>query len=229
MKPYPKFNFIAVASLFPVFLCSCTANVTPDLTPASTALQLPVDASKTYVYACPDGMNFTANIQPENAWLFLPGETIHLPQVPSGSGARYFDDRATFWSKGQEAYLKIDGSEHKSCINNPQRAVWEHAKLRGVDFRAVGNEPGWHLEIRPELISYVTDYGNTSRIFARPQPTVDQSGRRVTYLVHDNEDTIHIQIEGRPCQDSMSGEEFEATVTIRINDTSYRGCGRPLH
>ena len=59
--------------------------------------------------------------------------------------------------------------------------VWEAARDRGVIFRAVGQEPGWVLEVREE-----------------------------------------------PCMDTMSGERFSMTVTIRLNDTTYDGCGRML-
>ncbi len=34
------------------------------------------------------------------------------------------------------------------CTYDRRASIWEHAKLSGVDFRAVGNEPGWVLEVR---------------------------------------------------------------------------------
>jgi len=38
--------------------------------------------------------------------------------------------------------------------------VWQQAKLRGVSFRAIGQEPGWLLEITDSSeILLVTDYG----------------------------------------------------------------------
>lgn len=39
--------------------------------------------------------------------------------------------------------------------------VWEKAKENGIQFRAVGNEPGWLIEIREdEKVRFVNDYGN---------------------------------------------------------------------
>ena len=38
-----------------------------------------------------------------------------------------------------------------------------------------------------------------------------------------------VEILGEACQDSMSGEEFETTVTVEYQGKTYRGCGRALH
>ena len=100
----------------------------------------------TFFFEC-DGLEFTARHDPKGIYLFLPGRTLLLPETPSASGAKYSDGKAVFWSKGEEALLEVDGTTYKACKNNRKRAVWEDAKLNGVDFRAVGNEPGWYLEI----------------------------------------------------------------------------------
>ncbi len=43
---------------------------------------------------------------------------------------------------------------------------WHAAKLRGVAFRAIGQEPGWLLEIKNgEEILIVTDYGKNKNSF----------------------------------------------------------------
>ncbi|MCK4351572.1 MAG: MliC family protein, partial [Candidatus Krumholzibacteria bacterium] len=56
----------------------------------------------TFVYECGDDYVFVVRIEGEAAWLFLPGQTIKLPHVPSGSGAKYSNGSVTFWSKGEE-------------------------------------------------------------------------------------------------------------------------------
>lgn len=228
MKPETRRCLTLTLAIFLTVLCSCTANVGIEPVLLSR-IQATNDTSKTYVYECTDGMSFPVNIKKEHAWVFLPKETLNLPLVPSASGAKYSDGKTIFWSKGQEAYLNIGTGAQITCTNNPQRAVWEHAKLSGVDFRAVGNEPGWYLEIRHESIRYVGDYGSTSHIFPKPQQTVATSSNQTTYLTRDAENELNVQIEGKQCHDTMSGEEFESTVTIRLNGTIYLGCGRALH
>jgi hypothetical protein len=54
------------------------------------------------------------------------------------------------------------GSEPESEEAIAARNVWHAAKLRGVAFRAIGQEPGWLLEMTPgEKILLVTNTGQT--------------------------------------------------------------------
>jgi len=119
-------------------------------------------------------------------------------------------------------------SEHEevfeeSSINN----VWHKAKLRGVAFRAIGQEPGWLLEITNGVeILIVTNYGEHRTSYPYVEPIVHQEERRTEYITGDD-DTI-VEIRGVPCRDSMSGEEFEVSVTIKQTNRELQGCGRAL-
>ncbi len=141
---------------------------------APEAFQLGIDA-ETFVYDCAEDYCFVACVEKNFVWLFLPTKTVSLPRVPSGVGDKFSDGKIMFWSRNQEALLKIADNVQYSCVNNPLKAVWEHAKLTGVDFRAVGNEPG------------------------------------------------------RRCQDTMSGEAFEVSVSVTLDERTLTGCGRALH
>ena len=105
--------------------------------------------------------------------------------------------------------------------------VWHQAKLRGVAFRAIGQEPGWLLEIKNgEEILLVTDYGSKRLVMPYVEPVVYQEERRTQYVLEAYETMV--EIRGEPCTDSMSGEEFEVSVTLRQADSELRGCGRAL-
>lgn len=186
---------------------------------------------QTFVYECGDGFSFVARIEGERIWLFLPEMTVPLPHVPSASGAKYSDGITTFWSDGEEARLEIEGEKPRTCTNNPAKAVWEHAKLSGVDFRAVGNEPGWHLEISSGMksILFVTDYGEGRYEFPFVLPLVDDEAGRTEYRSGSGDHEIKIVLECGACRDTMSGEAFETVVTVVFDGREYRGCGRALH
>ena len=105
--------------------------------------------------------------------------------------------------------------------------VWHKAKLRGVAFRAIGQEPGWLLEItNGEEILLLTDYGSTRTSMPYVEPVVYQEERRTQYVVGDYNTTI--EIRGEPCTDVMSGESFEVSVTLFLNNKELHGCGRAL-
>jgi putative lipoprotein len=56
------------------------------------------------------GLRFDVEFVDDAAVLYLPSGPLKLPQVISGSGARYSDGETTFWIKGDDAYMEINGS-----------------------------------------------------------------------------------------------------------------------
>ncbi len=186
--------------------------------------------SQTYVYECSGGYNFIARVENENVWLFLPNQTIKLPHVVSGSGAKYSEGDKLFWNKGEEALLELADEKHKGCINNHAKAIWEDAKLNGWDFRAVGNEPGWHILIsRKNRIVFISNYEKIINTFTTPEPLINQTDRTATYLARENGHVLELILKGTKCLDSMNDESFETTVTVILDGKTFNGCGRSLH
>ncbi len=107
-------------------------------------------------------------------------------------------------------------------------AVAEDARQRGVAFRAVGNEPGWVLEIVPERsLRLLYAYGEEEATTPVPEPVTDATGRTTYHAVTEAHD-LRVVVEDRPCADTMSGERFEATVTVTLGGDTLRGCGGAL-
>jgi putative lipoprotein len=72
-------------------------------------------AHEVLAYACA-AFAFRVEVAADGVRLALPeGRSLDLPAVPSASGAKYSDGRDTFWSKGDEATLTLDGVEHAGC------------------------------------------------------------------------------------------------------------------
>ena len=228
MNRNPIFNFtlIAVASML---LVSCMQPPAQDEA-FKTAPLLPNQSNqKTYVYECSNGFTFTVRLDHENVYLFLPDKNARLANVPSASGTKYRNDLITFWSKGEEALLDTGNTIYRNCRNNRAKAIWENAKLNGLDFRAVGNEPGWFLEINTgDKIRFVNNYGQDRYEFATPEPKIDKQAHITTYTTHNDTNTLTVTIHGKPCRDSMSGESFANIVTVTLDNTEFQGCGRAL-
>lgn len=120
--------------------------------------------------------------------------------------------------------------------NNPRereqkiakRDVWHAAKLRGVSFRAIGQEPGWLLEIsNGEKIYLVTDYGRNKTSYRYVEPEVNRDQRRTVFSIKDK--NLEVLIEGKDCTDIMSGEKFAVSVIIAVDKKQLKGCGRALY
>lgn len=111
----------------------------------------------------------------------------------------------------------------------PAPDPWAAALDRGVEFRAVGQEPGWTLELGAEgRLVYVGDYGETR--FEAPLPAAERGAAAGTtrYTARADGRELVAVVREQPCSDTMSGEAFSHTVTVRLDGRELQGCGRPL-
>lgn len=87
--------------------------------PAQAQDQVP---TATDTFRCADGKSIVAKFYPDEVALTLSdGRDLSLPQVISGSGARYADaeESVVFWNKGNTAFV-TEGSDdnvtYKDCV-----------------------------------------------------------------------------------------------------------------
>lgn len=180
----------------------------------------------TWVFVCDDRSDWVVRGDATAAWVFSHQGTRKLPAVPTDSGRAYSDSRLEIRIDGETARIADADAEPKLCRNDRQRAVWEKAKLDGVSFRATGNEPGWTLEmVKGASMVLVADYGKARVERPLPEPSVD----RHRFTTRWDAGEVIVEVIGRPCQDSMSGEAFESTVVVTWKGRTLNGCGRALH
>ena len=212
------------------FLAACGAERSRSDSGHSAVSPALAASAQTYVYECADGNRITVRIEGETAWLFLASGTIGLPHVVSASGARFSDGATSYWNKGSEAVFVWDGQTSADCRNNRARAIWEDARLRGADFRAVGNEPGWQLEIfDKEKGLFDHNYGQESHEFQVSASMVDASPRATRYELRNDAHRLSIKLDARQCSDSMSGESFQTAAWLMFDGKAFFGCGKALH
>jgi hypothetical protein len=100
---------------------------------------------------------------------------------------------------------------------------------RDSDFRAVGQEPGWLLEIRhAREMRLITDYGADTAVAPVPPAGIDSASGSRTYHAVAGARDLQVLIQPTACTDAMSGESYETTVTITLDGRAYHGCGGPL-
>ncbi len=185
-------------------------------------------ATKTFVYTCEDDFQFTVRREGDATWLFLAQKTVTLAQVESASGIKYRDDDVLFWAKGEEALLELSDKRYR-CKSDRKQAIWEAARLDGYDFRATGNEPGWHLLINAREIDYIGDHGQIHHHFLGVDLSVDEQQNKSTYKAIEGSHELSITLEAKKCLDSMSDDSYETTVTLMIDGKELHGCGKTLH
>ncbi len=181
-----------------------------------------------WAWDCEDGRYLVSSMVDDGIELYLDNELRELKPARSASGGKYQTKGLSFWTKGREATLEIDGKSIQ-CMVNAYQSTWVDAKLRGADFRAVGNEPGWYLELFSSGEStLVTDYGNERFRFTAEGPEFmeDGPGNRFNGLARGL--SIEIELTPGPCLDTMIDVEYETSVRVSVGGRVLRGCGNPL-
>jgi len=180
----------------------------------------------TWVFMCPDESSYVVRANKAEAWVFRGGSSLRLDAVPDAMPLRYRQGDVHLVIEGDNGRLSEPGKETFTCRNDRQRAVWEHAKLDGVDFRGVGNEPSWVLEMREmSRIVLITEYGANRIERPLPEPVSDNVRKMTRWDAGD----LQVEITAEICHDSMSGEPMSSRVIIYWQGKVLRGCGRPLH
>jgi len=186
----------------------------------------PPGVLRAYVWDCGGTKLKMRNLWRENAVAIdLHDGTHKLTGVISASGAKYSDGTVTLWTKGGSARLETPGNPPVPCSELRAESLLEDARIRGVLYRGLGNEPGWTLEIGPgSVLTWITGYGEERHEY----PDVRVNGDDATgfdYTATDAAGEIKVTVKRAPCQDDMSGEPFDHQFTVTAGGKELRGCG----
>ena len=112
-------------------------------------------------------------------------------------------------------------------------AICQEALLRGVDFRATGNEPSWLLEVSDDdSVLLVLNYGADRYRFDRPTLANDRVTTASTntkhYQLQQDDHRLSVILEQKSCQDLMSGGFYPIQVTLEFDGKALFGCGKNL-
>ncbi len=105
--------------------------------------------------------------------------------------------------------------------------LFAEVKEKGVVFRAVGNEPGWVLEITSDKkVLFLTNDGEDKTYFEVTEKFSDHSSTE--YKMRSENNLLYIRIENRRCQNTMVDRVYESTVYINFDGVNMKGCGKAL-
>ena len=116
-----------------------------------------------------------------------------------------------------------------AAVSAEEVDVWEQAKAEGVHFRAVGNEPGWLVEVRDDKkIRFVNDYGDLEIKAPVDDLWLGPAGEDKIYYVENEAVQFQVIIMKKSYQDTMSGKSYPYQVRVVFPNKSYIGGGRLL-
>jgi heat shock protein HslJ/membrane-bound inhibitor of C-type lysozyme len=149
--------------------------------------------------------------------LTVGAEAFALRPLEAASGARYeaVEDPTThFWDKSGSATLVLRGADPVSCTRV------DPAEQPRV---ARGNEPGWKLELRGDVLTLVTQEGQ-GRLEARATLT-EATAQQRSYAASTGSGELRVTFRDSRCIDTMSGMPHPYTVGVRLGGKSLSGCG----
>ncbi len=193
----------------------------------------PVTAAISRVFQCGDFVFGTRTGIGEIA-LYLPEEVMVLSQIRSASGVRYQDGDTLFWMKQDQAMLSYQGTFYRQCLRNTEREARDPIERRPVDFRAVGQQPTWLMEVvSGHNLNLITEYGQKRvQIF---EPEMKQESGKIIFRGKDDKNRVSASVRQSQCQ-LKALEENVATppkiwsqkVSVWWNGQHYEGCGEFL-
>jgi uncharacterized membrane protein len=131
---------------------------------------------------------------------------------------------ATDWTELGGTLLEVD--------RDRALAPWDGVFFelaRDRDFRGIGQEPGWQIELRKGLeMRFTYDYGRSTAVTPAPKLLVDPKTGTQTYHAKTEANDLRLEIVPVHCEDSMSGKPYPTTVTVTLNERTFRGCGEHL-
>jgi putative lipoprotein len=172
-----------------------------------------------------DGYEFALQRGDDTLALTLGGREVELAAVGERRFAR--NEIALEFTADDALRLTV-GLEDHACTPKTWDGPWQRAQEAGVAFRAVGQEPGWFVEVTPggDLVA-VLDYGERTITLPAPEVTPLDGGAR-GYQAEGDGRIVQLIIEPLTCFDGMSGHIHPETVTLAVDGQRYQGCGVPL-
>ena len=134
--------------------------------------------------------------------------------------------------KAPEGTLTRQGGAKVPCVQQdaaPQAgSPWDAAKKRGVAFRAIGNEPGWLLEVG----RWRNPGAACGTRLRRPKDRIAKAQRLSGLMgfagAAADGTKVRVVLERKPCSDGMSDAIYPVDAMLDVGGTAYRGCGRFL-
>ena len=182
----------------------------------------------TWAYTCPDGPRLAVHYREDEARVGLPDRELVLPIDPAATGARYASDDGLLHHRGGAAELEVGSRRYTGCRGERAESPEDAARLLGFDFRGLGQEPGWLVDIDADRqIRWIGDYGSVRFATGAPETEEHDDGTVVWTAVSPGH---RITVRARPeaCRDVMSGRPFTHTVEVTADGRTYSGCGLRL-
>ncbi len=149
--------------------------------------------------------------------VFAAGEEYRMEPAISASGAKYQvagDQATTFWSKGNNAWLELNGQPWPECVT---------PGALPLPFKAQGNEPFWNLQL--EVGQLTLQRLGDDQPLVKPYAVTATNPATRTLTASTPQGDLQLAVTTGLCRDSMSGMPYPGEVVVTLGEDSLTGCG----
>lgn len=149
--------------------------------------------------------------------LRIDGGLQGLEQVPADSGLRF--------RSRQQPDLSVHRSGDGLMLQIAERTIGDCRRLEAIapPTRALGQEPGWHLELEAERMVLQADYGQST--YRVPLLETRVVGRSTRFIAADAFGAMLASFTRGVCRDSATGQPHPYTVRVQTTEHDLTGCG----
>lgn len=178
-----------------------------------------------FVYDCDNLATIAGRLYGDRLEVWGTGLAPFVLSKTGEDPATYADPTVTVTMNAE--YLRMTGPMGKAmCRSNPAEAPWQEAKLRGVEFRATGDQPDWVLEYDEGIALTFVAGPDMPPVTAIPRRVVANNNDRMTIEASDGARDVVVAVERAVCN-GPSGVTT-AKVSVTIEHHTFSGCGRVL-
>lgn len=189
------------------------------------------DGAEAFIaWRCTPAQDLIAAFPDDHLRLWSGQGHYRLERAVVASGTRYVKDDLTFWNKGEKALVESDNGRLE-CQQDIRRETLTRADHPQSIFHALGNEPGWTLDLDRESpqMTLVSAYGDERRTLDYHLVNLDNGQQAsVTLRSSDAVEPVTVRLEARACFDAMSGQPYPVRVRIETPERTLRGCGQGI-
>lgn len=127
----------------------------------------------------------------------------------------------SFWDKGDTAVLELDGKMFPPCqkVKNP---ATEEIK----NYRAIGNDPAWHLTIHNGQLVFNQNY--REKLVSAELPAARLTPEGQSYVLKTGTQDMVVSIAHKACKDTLTLRYYPDQVRILMQGKEMKGCGNEI-
>lgn len=200
--------------------------------PAEAAVADAAPASGAVHFRCESGQLLTVRFDNAANKAFLSGgdtDERALDARPVASGMLYESPMESIRGQGdviQYARGRMAPSECVRILEGQHRILAER-RAAGIQWRAVGQEPGWIVDIKADGgLEAQLDYGQR-RISTPPANREGENGT-TRWTAQTEAGSLDLTVTRGACSDTMSDDRYWFSATLVVDGQTLRGCAQPL-